>query len=885
MKSVQRIRIVLAVLLLLLIVVGTPGQPTLATPDNGPAGAYKAGTVLLGLQPGVRRASLNATLKRLGATAEGAIYGSDVQILRVPKGRELAVSAALAKNPDVRFAEPDYVYQAFVTPDDPYFLSHQWGHLKIRSEAAWDVTTGSSDLVIAILDSGVDETHPELQSKLVPGHSFLDGAEDSTPHDLHGHGTHVAGIAAAITNNGTGIAGMSWGAKIMPVRVLDADGSGFTSDIAAGINWARENGADIINLSLGGDDGSAALQQAIDAAYAEGIFIVAAMGNDGDAGVKYPAASEHVMAVAATTQTDLRASYSNYGPHCDIAAPGGFMEGYHDPRGIYSLMPTYDVTLTTEKSYFKNYDYLYGTSQAAPFVAGLAALIWSTDASLTPDEIQIRIQDAAVDLGTPGWDQYFGHGRIDAEAALDGVLIPAPTLLAIENADNDGDFWVRWTDVSIATGYRLEEDTDPAFGSPTLRYAGPSNQYHVMGQPMGTWYYRVRAVNADGESEWSEVRSVEVKPGAPILNPITNLGQPDAYRLSWEAVQGALGYRLQESDDISFTTPITRYLGTDLSYDVTGQPGGRWYYRVQAYNEISTSPWSTTRYTDVVTSTVPSPVLQPIDNSDGDRNYTITWTAVPTPTGYTLEQSSSVYFSAPTLAYTGTFTQVTALDQAPGQWYYRVRAHTALGSSPWSNIESVVVPYHIHLSLILRDYPPPLPSHIENGDFEAGSQGWTEYSRFGFDLIVDNTALAADNVTAHSGSWATWLGGANNEVSSIEQAVTVGAAETHLAYWRWIHSNETDCLSDGAEILINNVVVDSYALCASNNTAGWTLTSVDLGAYEEMTVTLTFKTTLDGAVNSNLFIDDVSFETSAVSQTVRLDRTPPVDVASPKPER
>jgi len=221
----------------------------------------------------------------------------------------------------------------------------------------------------------------------------------------------------------------------MPIRVLDDYGSGWDSDIIQGITWAYEHGADILNLSLGGPGYSQSMQDAINSAHAAGCLIVAAMGNCRDEckigdetydnPTSYPAANSNVFAVAATNQADTYAYYSQYGPHCDIAAPGG-EPGHDSTTGIYSTMPTGNVYLTTRYSYSNNYDFLQGTSQATPYVSGLAALVWAVHPGFTPDEVQVIIESTAVDLGSPGWDEDYGHGRIDALAAVHEALSYVP---------------------------------------------------------------------------------------------------------------------------------------------------------------------------------------------------------------------------------------------------------------------------------------------------------------------------------------------------------------------------------------------------------------------------------------------------------------------------
>ncbi len=323
--------------------------------------------------------------------------------LKVDEKADLArLIRAFKSSPYVEYAEPNYIAHAFTTPNDPYWSS-QWGMTKIEAPSAWDITTGSNSVVIAIVDTGVDLFHPDLSGKLVSGYDFVN--DDSNPQDDYGHGTHVAGIAAARTNNGTGVAGLSWGAKIMPVKVLDNNGSGGYEDVASGIIYAANNGADIINLSLGGAAPSSVLEDAVEYAYALGYVVVAATGNENST-VSYPARYPEVIAVAATDSNDQRASFSNYGPEVDVAAPG------------VSIRSTYWWGGST-------YGWLSGTSQASPHVAGLAALIWSVSPGLNNTQVESIIKQTAKDLGAAGRDNYYGFGRINARRALKAT---APSL-------------------------------------------------------------------------------------------------------------------------------------------------------------------------------------------------------------------------------------------------------------------------------------------------------------------------------------------------------------------------------------------------------------------------------------------------------------------------
>jgi subtilisin family serine protease len=259
-----------------------------------------------------------------------------------------------------------------------------------------------------VLDSGTDLDHPDLASKLRTNIDWDFVRDDSVADEEYGHGTHVSGIAAAATDNGVGVAGMGWDAQILPLKVLDDQGNGWGDDIANAIYYAADNGAHVINLSLGTRIAVPCpqyMQDAVDYAYDRDVVVVAAAGNEYTHMEIFPANCEHVLGVAATDQSDNRASYSNYGDHVSIAAPGS---------GIYSTGWTDDG----ETNCTSGYCYKSGTSMATPHVAGLAALVRALYPSYTPDQVASAILDNAVDRGTAGWDQYYGCGRIDAFEAL-----------------------------------------------------------------------------------------------------------------------------------------------------------------------------------------------------------------------------------------------------------------------------------------------------------------------------------------------------------------------------------------------------------------------------------------------------------------------------------
>ncbi|GAA2482527.1 S8 family peptidase [Winogradskya humida] len=290
---------------------------------------------------------------------------------------------------------------------DPY-RGDQWDFTKIGVAQAWEHSTGSG-VIVAVIDTGVDATHPDLAGHILPGIDYVAGTT-GTSTDPNGHGTHVAGTIAAITGNDVGISAVAPDARIMPIRALGADGSGNMADVAKGIVYAADHGADIINMSLGADEEITAMTTAITYARGKGVTVVAAAGNDGENGspVNYPGADPGVIAVAATDSSDQVASFSNRGSYVDIAAPG---------VQILSTYPTGSGYATDS-----------GTSMATPHVAAVAALIKAYRPAATPDQIEQTLEDTAVDLGVAGKDTSYGWGRVDAAAALNVTETTAVTV-------------------------------------------------------------------------------------------------------------------------------------------------------------------------------------------------------------------------------------------------------------------------------------------------------------------------------------------------------------------------------------------------------------------------------------------------------------------------
>ncbi|WP_370589259.1 S8 family peptidase [Thermoactinomyces sp. CICC 10521] len=352
---------------------------------------YVPGELIVKFKPGVNTASVESLSDQLGAkVVESSKYGW--QVVKFDKNTSIQDMIKKYKaNPNVQYAEPNYYFHAEWTPNDTYFSSQQWGPQKIQAPQAWDVTRGSSSVKIAIVDTGVQYDHPDLSGKVIKGYDFVNN--DSDPYDQNGHGTHCAGIAAAVTNNSRGIAGIAPNVSILAVRVLDANGSGTLANVANGIQYAADQGAKVISLSLGGSAGTSTLQNAVNYAWSKGAVVVAAAGNESTSAPSYPAYYSNAIAVASTDSSDRLSYFSNYGSWVDVAAPGS------------SIFSTYLGS---------TYQTLSGTSMATPHVAGLAGLLASQGRSNS--QIRAAIENTADRISGTG--TYFTYGRINAYKAV-----------------------------------------------------------------------------------------------------------------------------------------------------------------------------------------------------------------------------------------------------------------------------------------------------------------------------------------------------------------------------------------------------------------------------------------------------------------------------------
>jgi len=401
--------------------------------------------VIIKFRAGVGKVAIAAVHRRHGTKELYSSRFAGFKRIRIPKGKTVAgMVAVLRKDAAIEYAEPNTVCQAFMSPSDPLY-SYQW-HMDIpqgdekvewhgangggiNAEPAWDESQGAS-VIVAVIDTGIAyedyrnfRQAPDLAgTAFVPGYDFINN--DSHPNDDDSHGTHVTGTIAQSTNNGVGVAGVAPACSIMPVKVLNANGSGTAQTVADGIYYATDNGAQVINMSLGWPvangnavDPGDTVRNAVAYAHGKGVVIVCASGNDGAPAVAYPAAyDDYCIAVGATRYDETRTTYSNYGNSLDIVAPGGdvSVDQNEDGYGDGVLQNTFNPNGSVRDFGYWFFD---GTSMATPHVAGVAALLIAHGIT-GPDQVRQALQSTAEDKGGTGWDKYYGHGLLDADAAL-----------------------------------------------------------------------------------------------------------------------------------------------------------------------------------------------------------------------------------------------------------------------------------------------------------------------------------------------------------------------------------------------------------------------------------------------------------------------------------
>ena len=440
---------------------------------------YIPGEVLVKFEEGVSPKQIKDLNRSFGSAIKSQHRGRVKKLHVPPRQSEKEFIDKLKSDPRVKSASLNSVCHAFTFPDDPKY-PYQWNFPKINCPQAWDISTGT-DVTVAILDTGIAYENysipdneldtvrsyvttylqaPDLAgTSFVPGHDFINN--DDHPNDNGAHGTHVAGTIAQTTNNDLGVAGMAFDCKLMPVKVLDYSGSGTVQTVSDGIYWATDNGAQVINMSFGWTscyDPGDVVHDAIKYAYDHGVVLVASSGNRGIYMVSYPARYIEVIAVGATRYDDTCTAYSQYGSGLEVMAPGGdisvdqnsYLDGilqetftaYDRVSGVLPDPTVFDLWLYT------------GTSMAAPHVTALCAMMIA-NGQTGIENIRTILHDTAVDLGLPGWDEHYGHGRIDAYAAL--TYSPPPVQANSFTETDDAGELANTSQTTIGCGEELTE--------------------------------------------------------------------------------------------------------------------------------------------------------------------------------------------------------------------------------------------------------------------------------------------------------------------------------------------------------------------------------------------------------------------------------------------
>jgi subtilisin family serine protease len=403
---VVRVRLRVTALVALVLIFGTPFSAVMvagaAPPDshlNGPLNPFDADHVPGSLLVGLR--GTDAPVLHLSDT-DTLVHLADAQSYeeRTSPTEERETYARLLADPRVAYVEPNYRMYAQQTPNDPAYSREYWTR-NTNLEAAWDITTGSPNVIVAVIDAGVYSDHPDLAGRLLPGMNFLDNSTNTTDDSASQHGTMVTLLAAAKGNDGVGQAGVAWNVKILPIKVINSDGDGNSGVVANGIHWAVDHGATVINLSLGGPDFSQSVSREIGYARARNVIVVAAAGNAPNER-DYPADDPNVITVGASDQNNNYADFTSVVNKVDIAAPGVKIPMY---------LPEKSADLSEHS----------GTSFSAPIVTGLVALMQSVRPGLRQEDALTILKATAHDIGTPGPDAQSGAGLIDAAKALQAL--------------------------------------------------------------------------------------------------------------------------------------------------------------------------------------------------------------------------------------------------------------------------------------------------------------------------------------------------------------------------------------------------------------------------------------------------------------------------------
>jgi len=552
------------------------GRAVLTTTWKNQEIKYVQGQVAAILKAGREKADIQTLLDQHSASVVREFDKLNWGLIEISgSGDIFSVIQELEQSEYIQAAEPNLVDRVQFDSNDPFFLDgHQWAlkntgqtppggtnDADIDAPEAWNISQGSANTIIAILDTGIPMlsgalSHPDLDDAnkfiLGPDYSDPNNLNGDSVRDLRGHGSHVTGIASAETNNSTGVAGVAGNCKVMIVQVFNSSGSGFSSWFRDGVIYAVDNGAKVINYSGGGGANSTKLQ-AVQYADSHDVLLVAAAGNDNGGAIIYPAAYSasynNVIAVGATNHYDARASYSNIGSALNVVAPGG-AGGAVDDNDIYATTPNYPFALEAY-GVTQNYGYQSGTSMATPHVSGVAGLLFDLAPSLTPLQVRSTIEQTADDKGPTGRDNEYGYGRLNAFGAVNLIISPpaAPQNLRITNPSS------QWANPILLWDANSEPDLDhylvwrgttPNWKTIPITWETSSaanvtgttwtdNLTRIDLNTLNSTYYRVTAVDvANNESDFSSAIGTT---SSPIMRPIledetTSLKEPETVFLS-----------------------------------------------------------------------------------------------------------------------------------------------------------------------------------------------------------------------------------------------------------------------------------------------------------------------------------------------------------------
>jgi len=608
-------------------------------------------------------AAIQDTLESVDSEVQQELPVDDLLVTEVPEGETVEdFIDTLEEQPNVEYVQPNYVYQLGVTINDSY-ASSQWHLSTINTYDAWNVTMGSPDVRVAVLDTGIDLDHPDLSGQIYAQTDVVDN--DGSADDDDGHGTHVAGIIAATANNGIGVAGIAPGVKLIVVDVFGPDYAN-TTDIIEGIHYAVSNGADIINMSFGGYENDTAFETAVATAVSGGVVCVAAAGNDNTSTPCYPSDYDSVISVIATTSSDTKASWSNYGSAKDISAPGEYIVSTYIDGG---------------------YAYMSGTSMASPVVAGVVALILSANPDLSVNEVKEILYSTAVDLGESGNDATYGWGRVDAYAAVAAAAGVDDTPVT-----EDDDTPVTTYEVSATAnnsyGSISGAGTYNAGTSVTLS-ATPSNGYRFVRWLKGGAQISADAIYTFTVSEsctfTAEFAAIEI----PAVS--ANATGPASVTVNWGAVTGAAGYQVWRSTyaDSGYSKIATT---ADIQYIDSGLVAGTtYYYKVAAYCTASTATTvgSLSSYASAIPASLTAPSVSAA--ASGYSSIRVSWNAVAEMAGYQVYRATSANGTYSLIKTTSSLSYTNTSLKTGTTYYYKVRAYRLAGRTKVYGDYSAVV--------------------------------------------------------------------------------------------------------------------------------------------------------------------------------------------------